>query len=67
MLRGKIKFYNPDKGYGFIVPIDGNEDHFVHASSLEKGTVLAEGDEVLFESTIGKVGKRQAINVKLVR
>ena len=45
---GTVKFFNADKGYGFIQPEDGGKDVFVHASALERSGVpaLNEGDKV---------------------
>lgn len=64
MVKGEVKFFNDTKNYGFIAPEDGNEDHFVHRSDVESGT-LNEGDEVEFESVEGDKGKK-AINVEKV-
>ena len=52
MQTGKVKWFNSNKGYGFIAPDDGKNDVFVHYSALEKSGVntLAEGQKVSFES-----------------
>ena len=49
-MRGTVKWFNPEKGYGFITPDDGEKDLFVHYSSIEgKGfRSLTEGDVVEF-------------------
>lgn len=58
---GKVKWFNRDKGYGFISGLD--EDYFVHYSSILKGQkILYEGDEVEFDIEEGKKGL-SAINV----
>jgi CspA family cold shock protein len=53
MLKGKIKFFNEDKGFGFITTEDG-KDVFVHASGLKQK--VKEGDDVTFEIEEGKKG-----------
>lgn len=55
---GTVKWYNPDKGFGFIAPSDGGKDVFVHATTLSRSgmTVLTEGQEVLMECGHGKKG-----------
>jgi CspA family cold shock protein len=47
---GTLKFYNSEKGFGFIAPTDGGKDIFVHASALEAAGIsaLREGDKVSF-------------------
>jgi CspA family cold shock protein len=65
MPTGKVKWFNPDKGFGFIEREDG-DDVFVHFSEIqEEGfKTLDEGQEVEFEITTGNQGKPQASNVK---
>ncbi len=68
MTKGTVKFYNVQKGFGFIEPEDGGKDVFVHATALERAgiTKLVEGQKVSFDteqdSRSGKtaVGKLQA-------
>ncbi|MCV3739400.1 cold-shock protein [Rhizobium sp. TRM96647] len=67
MATGTVKFFNVDKGFGFITPDNGGQDVFVHVSSLERGGSLHEGDKVSFE--VGqdrKTGKSKAENVSLL-
>ena len=69
MPTGVTKFYNRDKGFGFIKPDDGDKDLFVHASALKKSglELLEEGDTVSFEIDLNPGGKGpRAINVALV-
>lgn len=51
MQAGTVKFYNEQKGYGFIQPDDGGKDVFVHATALERAGMraLTEGQKVSFE------------------
>ena len=65
MASGTVKWFNPDKGYGFIAREDG-DDLFVHYSeiNMEGFKTLAEGQEVVFEITEGQNGKLQASNVR---
>ena len=65
---GTVKFFNTQKGYGFIQPEDGGKDVFVHASALERSGVpaLNEGDKVSFEIEDDRRGRgKQAANVQL--
>jgi len=52
MTTGTVKFYNGQKGYGFIQPDDGGKDVFVHATALERAGIrgLHEGQKVSFET-----------------
>ncbi|MFN2557216.1 MAG: cold-shock protein [Nitriliruptorales bacterium] len=58
MPAGTVKWFNPDKGYGFITPEDGGDDLFVHFSSIQvRGfKTLEEGQRVTFEVTQGQKG-----------
>ena len=64
MSNGKIKWFNPTKGYGFIENDSGGKDIFLHVSALEQAGIdtLEEGEAVSFE--IGEDrGKQNAINI----
>ena len=52
MTTGTVKFYNDQKGYGFIQPDDGGKDVFVHATALERAGLsgLREGQKVSFDT-----------------
>lgn len=52
MQLGTVKFYNDQKGYGFIQPDNGSKDVFVHASALERAGMngLREGQKVSFDT-----------------
>lgn len=64
MIQGKVKWFNAQKGFGFI-EVEGQEDVFVHFSAIqdEGFKVLEEGQEVTFEITEGARGP-QAANVQ---
>ena len=55
---GTVKWYNPTKGFGFIVPDDGGDDVFIHASVVQAAGLaqLVEGQAVTFEATQGPKG-----------
>ena len=52
MTKGTVKFYNVQKGFGFIEPEDGGKDVFVHATALERAGIntLVEGQKVSFDT-----------------
>jgi CspA family cold shock protein len=64
LMQGKIKWFNPTRGYGFITPDEGDKDVFIHVSALEEANItkLQEGETVQFELGENR-GKTTAINV----
>ena len=65
MSIGKIKWFNPTKGYGFIENDAGGKDVFLHVSALEQAGIdtLEEGDAVSFEIGENR-GKENAVNIQ---
>jgi CspA family cold shock protein len=72
MAHGSVKWFNTEKGYGFIIPDEGAEDQdgdvFVHVSALQKTGLdsLAEGQRVEFTSVPGRNGKLAAEDIRLL-
>jgi CspA family cold shock protein len=67
MTLGTVKFYNEQRGFGFIEPEDGGKDVFVHATALERAGIrsLAEGQKVSFDTEIDRrSGKTAVANLK---
>jgi CspA family cold shock protein len=63
MLKGTVKWFNGQKGYGFIQPDDGGGDVFVHVSAVERAGLhqLKEGQKLVFEIVANrKTGKSSA-------
>ncbi|MDY0028541.1 MAG: cold-shock protein [Pseudobdellovibrionaceae bacterium] len=65
MATGTVKWFNGQKGYGFIVPDDGGKDIFVHISAVEKSGMktLNEGQKVSFDLEESR-GKTAAVNLQ---
>jgi cold shock protein len=67
MAVGTVKWFNPDKGYGFIQPEGGSKDVFVHISAVQQAGLhtLTEGQKVSFDMVTQR-GKTAAGNLKVV-
>ncbi len=69
MATGTVKWYNSEKGYGFIQPDDGGKDAFVHVSAVERAGMngLREGQKISFEITKDqRTGKASADKLQAV-
>lgn len=68
MSTGTVKWFNPEKGYGFIVPEDGGKDVFVHISAVQSAGLdsLREGQKVEYELVEGQNGRFAAENLVAV-
>jgi len=66
MANGTVKWFNGQKGYGFIQPDEGGADVFVHISAVERAglSTLREGQKVAFETERGRNGKIAATNLR---
>ena len=66
MATGTVKWFNAQKGYGFIQPDDGSKDVFVHISAVERAGLgsLNEGQKITYEITRER-GKESAANLSL--
>lgn len=67
MPTGTVKFFNNDRGYGFIQPEDGSKDVFVHITAVERAGLktLREGQKVSYE-LVTERGKTAAGNLKAI-
>jgi len=68
MSQGTVKWFNTQKGYGFIQPDDGSKDVFVHISAVERSTIgsLTEGQKISYDLERGQQGKTSAVNLQAV-
>ncbi|MGE0829788.1 MAG: cold-shock protein [Hyphomonadaceae bacterium] len=69
MATGKVKWFNGQKGFGFIAPDEGGADVFVHISAVERSGLsgLSDGQAVSFEvQTDPRKGKPSAVNLKAI-
>jgi CspA family cold shock protein len=66
MATGTVKWFNTQKGYGFIEPEDGSRDVFVHISAVEQAGIarLNEGQKISYELEAGRNGKSSAVGLK---
>ncbi|MBL8224027.1 MAG: cold-shock protein [Chromatiales bacterium] len=67
MATGTVKWFNAQKGYGFIQPADGSKDVFVHVTAVQRAglTTLNEGQQVSFDVTSER-GKPAAANLQAI-
>lgn len=67
MASGTVKWFNGQKGYGFIQPEEGGADVFVHISAVERAglSTLREGQKVSYELERGRNGKTSAVNLRV--
>ena len=63
---GAVKFFNADKGYGFIAPENGGDDSFVHISAVERAgmATLNKDQRVSYELETDRRGKQSAVNLQ---
>lgn len=63
---GTVKFFNPDKGFGFIAPDGGDNDAFVHISAVERSGLgtLTKDQRVKYELETDRRGKLAAVNLE---
>lgn len=67
MANGKVKWFNPTKGFGFIEPDQGGKDVFVHISAVQNAGLqtLNEGQAVEFDLEEDRMGRKAAANLKV--
>jgi cold shock protein len=67
MAKGTVKFFNTQKGFGFIAPENGSKDVFVHISAVERAGMqgLNDGQDVTFDVETGRDGRESATNLAL--
>lgn len=65
-VTGTVKFFNNDKGYGFIAPEDGTADAFVHISAVERAglSTLSQNQRLTYELETGRNGRISAVNLQ---
>lgn len=68
MARGTVKWFNTDKGYGFIAPEAGGGDVFVHITAVQRAGLdtLRDGQKVSFELETGRNGKISAVDLQAI-
>jgi CspA family cold shock protein len=66
MITGTVKFFNNDKGFGFIAPEGGGDDAFVHISAVERAgmSTLDKDQRVSYELETDRRGKTSAVNLQ---
>jgi len=68
MPSGRIRFFNTDRGYGFIAPDDGGSDVFVHVHDIEVAGMktLAAGQLLAYEVGLARDGRSKAVKLRLL-
>ena len=68
MPNGTVKFFNDQKGFGFIQPDDGSADAFVHATAVERAgwSGLQQDQRLSYDVVQGQRGKSEAANLRLI-
>ena len=68
MLSGRVKFFNPDRGFGFILPDEGGRGVFVHVHDVEAAGIklLEAGQLVAYEVGPARDGRSKAVNLRLL-
>ncbi|MGR3440048.1 MAG: cold-shock protein [Paracoccus sp. (in: a-proteobacteria)] len=66
MARGTVKWFNTDKGYGFIAPDAGGADVFVHITAVQRAGLdtLRDGQKLSYELETGRSGKTSAVDLQ---
>jgi len=66
MITGTVKFFNADKGYGFVAPESGGDDAFVHISAVERAgmSTLDKDQRISYELETDRRGKTSAVNLQ---
>ncbi|MBE7210883.1 MAG: cold-shock protein [Gluconacetobacter diazotrophicus] len=68
MPTGTVKWFNAQKGYGFVQPDDGSKDAFVHISAVEQAGLsgLNDGQKISYQLETGRQGKESAVALKVL-
>lgn len=68
MAQGTVKWFNSDKGYGFIAPDEGGKDVFVHITAVERAGLrgLNDNQKVKYELQAGRDGRESASDIELL-